>query len=240
MNTGKFIKEIQKQNGLSQEKMASILKVSRPTYIKIINGDVDITLNQAKTLCSRFELSLEELEQGERKGYTRVDKPLENKEKFTSVMLYILDKIGAKPNVGQTVIYKILYFLDFDYYEKHEKQLMGLTYIKNTYGPTPKYFNKYVKELNEKGIIEIVKSKYFGKDQTKYLPIKTLKKDKLTAIEIAFIDSTLEELQNKTAKELCDFSHLDVPWIGARIKEEIEYEAVFYRDKNTSISKRKK
>jgi len=30
-----------------------------------------------------------------------------------------------------TVLYKILYFIDFDYYEKYEEQLMGALYIKN-------------------------------------------------------------------------------------------------------------
>jgi hypothetical protein len=42
-----------------------------------------------------------------------------------------LRKVGGKPNEGMTVIYKRLYFIDFDYYEKYEYQLMGLVYVKN-------------------------------------------------------------------------------------------------------------
>ena len=63
----------------------------------------------------------------------RVDVPLMNVVKFKEVLLYILSKIGAKPNVGQTVIYKLLYFIDFDFYELYEEQILGLRYIKNTY-----------------------------------------------------------------------------------------------------------
>lgn len=59
----------------------------------------------------------------------RISIPENNIEKFKQVFLYILSKVGAKPNVGQTVLYKLLYFIDFDYYELYEKQLMGLSYI---------------------------------------------------------------------------------------------------------------
>jgi hypothetical protein len=54
----------------------------------------------------------------------RISVPAENVEKFKQALLYITQKIGALPNVGQTVLYKILYFCDFDYYEKFEEQLI--------------------------------------------------------------------------------------------------------------------
>lgn len=66
--------------------------------------------------------------------------------------------MGAKPNVGETVLHKLLYFIDFDYYEKYEENLMGLTYIKNYYGPTSVEFSAVVKDMQEKGEVEAVKS----------------------------------------------------------------------------------
>ena len=48
-----------------------------------------------------------------------------------------------------TVLYKLLYFIDFDYYEKFEDQLVGATYIKNHFGPTPVEFKKIVDSLQE-------------------------------------------------------------------------------------------
>jgi len=59
-----------------------------------------------------------------------------NPDKFKQVLLYVLDKVGGKPNVGETVLHKLLYFIDFDYYERFEETLMGATYIKNHHGPT--------------------------------------------------------------------------------------------------------
>lgn len=67
----------------------------------------------------------------------RISIPANNAQKFREVLLYILNKIGAKSNVGESVIYNLLYFIDFDFYEKYEEQLIGATYKKNTFGPTP-------------------------------------------------------------------------------------------------------
>ena len=164
----------------------------------------------------------------------RIDIPRENITKFKQVLLYILNKVGAKPNVGQTVIYKLLYFIDFDYYELYEEQLMGLKYIKNTYGPTPVDFAKLIQEMEKNGELEEVKTKYFKKDQTKYLPIKEPNLSLLSAQELRHIDKELERLSDKTGKELSDFSHKDIPWIIAKDKEILEYESVFYRTAETS------
>ena len=60
----------------------------------------------------------------------------ERPDLFRQVILYVLDKVGGKPNIGETVLHKLFYFIDFDYYEKFEENLMGETYIKNGYGPT--------------------------------------------------------------------------------------------------------
>ena len=149
-------------------------------------------------------------------------------------MLYILNKVGAKPNVGQTVIYKLLYFIDFDYYEIFEEQLMGLKYIKNTYGPTPIDFAKLIQEMEKDGELEEVKTKYFNKDQTKYLPIKEPNLSLLSGQEIKHIDDELARLSDMTAKELSEYSHKDIPWIGANMGEIMDYEAVFYRNDDTS------
>ena len=78
----------------------------------------------------------------------RVSVPIKNIPKFKEVFLYILNEIGAKPNVGKMVLFKLLYFIDFDYYELYEEQLMGLQYIKNKYGPTPVEFEELCQQMN--------------------------------------------------------------------------------------------
>ncbi len=141
----------------------------------------------------------------------------------------------TKTNVGETVLYKLLYFIDFDFYEKYEEQLIGATYIKNYHGPTPIEFKPIVEEMGKKGEIEKVRSKYFQYDQKKYLPRRKPDLSRLNAQEIKHIDEVLARLSNKNAQELSDYSHNDVPWITTEDGKPIEYEAVFYRSRKTSV-----
>ncbi len=143
-------------------------------------------------------------------------------------MLYILNKVGSKPNIGETVLYKILYFIDFNFYEKYEEQFIGATYIKNHFGPTPLEFAKIIKEMEGKDL-EKVSVKYFQYPQTKYIPLRKPYLTKLKANETAEIDAVLERLSDMNAAEISEYSHNDVPWLTTEDKQRIDYEAVFYR-----------
>jgi hypothetical protein len=68
-------------------------------------------------------------DQAERKAkaQVRINAPQKNLQKFKEVLLYLLDKVGSKSNVGEGVVYKLLYFIDFNFYEKYEEQLVGAT-----------------------------------------------------------------------------------------------------------------
>jgi uncharacterized phage-associated protein len=58
----------------------------------------------------------------------------------------------------------------------------------------------------------------------------------LTGRELQHIDRVLERLSDKTATELSELSHKDIPWIGTKMREVIDYEAVFYRTADTSVN----
>ena len=145
--------------------------------------------------------------------------------------------MGGKPNVGQTVLYKLLYFIDFDYYEKFEEQLIGARYMKNTHGPTPVAFAKIIKELERDGKIETIKSKFYKFDQTKYLvnPNNPIDLSGLSGTDIAHIDWELARLSDLTASQISALSHKDTPWLVAKEKEIMGYEFVFYRPEETSV-----
>ena len=250
-NLYKKIKELREQNKFSQEYLAEKLGVSRPTYIQIENGKRDITVPEAKKLASIFSLSLESFlennvsatqevvlesdTQNEKESDIRIVMPRANVKKFKEVLLYVLSKVGAKPNIGETALYKLLYFIDFDFYEKFEEQLTGAHYIKNHYGPIPVEFKKIVENMEGKKEIERVKSSYFQYEQKKYLPRREPDLKSLSAQEIKHIDEVLARLSDKNANELSDYSHNDVPWKVHKSGEIISYESVFYRDSEHSV-----
>jgi len=249
----KKIKLLRKENSFSQEYIAKELGMSRPTYIQIERGERELTISEARKLASIFSMQLENLlaskkpkktkivlgkekmlEISEEKGI-RIIVPRANIKKFKEVLLYILEKVGAKPNIGETALYKLLYFIDFDFYEKFEEQLTGARYIKNHYGPTPIEFKKIVEEMEKKGELERVKSKYFQYNQKKYLPRREPDLRRLSAREIKHIDEVIARLSDKNANELTEYSHSDVPWRIHKNGEIISYESVFYRDVGHSV-----
>src|SRR3989338_10169462 len=246
-----FLLELRKSNGISQAFVAEKIGVSRASYIEIEKGAKELTLSQANKIAEIFNVSLDELISGKtmpaikvsiqdkpekkEKQEIRIDVPQKNLKKFKEVVLYILEKVGSKSNVGMTVLYKLLYFIDFDYYEKFEEQLVGATYIKNHFGPTPVEFKKIVESMESKGELETVKSKYFQHEQTKYLPRREPDISVLNAKEIKHIDEVLSRLSDKSALELSEYSHKDVPWIGTQDGHVIRYESVFYRTPETSV-----
>jgi len=249
----KKIKILRKENSFSQEYIAKELGMSRPTYMQIEKGERELTISEARKLASIFSMGLENLLVSERATKTkivlekekkhksskaieiRIIIPRANVKKFKEVLLYILEKVGAKPNIGETALYKLLYFIDFDFYEKFEEQLTGARYIKNNYGPTPVEFKKIVEEMEEEDEIERVKSRYFQYDQKKYLPLRRSDLRRLSAQEVKHIDEVLARLSDKNANELTEYSHSDVPWRVHKDGEIISYESVFYRDMDHSV-----
>ena len=236
-----IIKNKRKLIGLSQSEVAESLGISRPTYVKIEKGETKPAEQQKAILARLFDMSQNTFEASISDRVVISDKvetretPKENVKKFKEVLLYILDKVGSRPNIGQTALYKLLYFIDFDYFEKFEEQLIGATYIKNTYGPTPVSFAKIVRQMASEGKLVEVKSKYFDRDQTKYIGVEEADVSGLSGKELKHIDDEIERLGHLTAKQLSELSHKDTPWLVAKEREVMEYEYVFYRPEETSV-----
>jgi len=236
-----WIQTKRKITGLSQDQVAKILGISRPTYIKLEKGVSKPTEEQKSILASIFNVSKETVEKenvGNNIKFEIKPKeiPKENAERFKQILLYIISKVGGRPNIGQTAIYKLLYFIDFDYYEKYQEYLIGAKYIKNTHGPTPVSFAKISRDLEEKGQLVEVKSKYFNFDQTKYMVTDEPDLSLLSAKQLKHIDDELVRLATKSARELSDLSHKDTPWKVAKDRQELNYRHVFYRPDETSVS----
>lgn len=221
--------EKRKELGLSQQEVADFLGITRPTFAKIEKGERALKEEEEKKLNELFTSISDD------STNMRINIPQKNIDKFKQVLLYVLEKVGAKPNIGMTVLYKLLYFIDFDYYEKYEEQCMGLTYFKNTYGPTPREFKGVIDDMIKNNEIEEVKSTYFKREQKKYLPHKAPNLKILNAEELEMIEDVLNRYANKSANELTALSHQDTPWRLAKDKEDLEYEYAFYRPDRFSV-----
>src|SRR3990170_603953 len=247
---GHRIKMLREKTGMSQNMLSQKMDISRPAVSQIESGERKISADELQKLSHVFRVSVDDLlnpvkepevhlhkgkEWKTAKPKMRISVPQKNLQKFKEVLLYILNKVGAKENIGETVIYKLLYFIDFDFYEKYEEQLIGATYIKNKYGPTPVEFVKIVERMIKDEEVEKVKSEYFKLQQTKYLPRRKPDLTKLTATEVEVIDDVLNRLSDMNASQISAYSHGDVPWVTTNDGDAIEYESVFYRTPPYSV-----
>ena len=251
-----FLKKFRQKQDISQEFLAKKISVSRPTYAQIENGVRDMSVKEAQKLALFFGLSLENFLAGrenmepkvkldkaikqqmklrKQKQKMRISVPQEKVEKFKEVLLYILERIGARPNIGEAVVCKLMYFIDFDYYEKFEEQLIGAKYIKNHFGPTPVAFKEIITQMEQNGDLTHVTKKYFQHDQKKYLPRRSANLSNFSAQEKELIDWEIERFKDFNATKMRDYSHKDVPWIGANDLQPINYEAVFSRTDEFSV-----
>jgi transcriptional regulator with XRE-family HTH domain len=247
---GLRIKELREKAGMSQDALAQKMKLPRPAISQIESGARKIATDELVKFSQILHVTVDDflnpgkepevhLHEGKEekvvKPQLRISVPQKNLQKFKEVLIYILNKVGAKENIGETVIYKLLYFIDFDFYEKYEEQLIGATYIKNKYGPTPVEFAKIVEQMTSHEEIMKVKSEYFNFPQTKYLPRRKPDLAKLKANEIEVIDDVLNKLSEMNASQISAYSHNDVPWMTTEDGEAIEYESVFYRTPPYSV-----
>ena len=247
---GQRVAELRKTKGLSQEYLSKSVKISRPSLAQIELGNRGIDILELQKLSQVLGFSLDDFmskdftaaqeisvkeEKKSKKEVERISIPTLQLNKFKNVLLYILERCAGKPNVGETVLYKLLYFSDFNYYELYEEHLTGAKYRKLPYGPVPQKLNTIIKQMMDDGQLQRVKTEYHGYPQTRYLPLEKADLTELRASEKEVIDRVIEQMSDWSASAISNYSDKDMPWIASKEGEEINYELVFYRDAPFSV-----
>jgi transcriptional regulator with XRE-family HTH domain len=247
---GQRITALRKLKGLSQEDLAKSVKISRPSLAQIELGNRSVDILELQKLSLILEFSLDDFmskdfsasqevegkeEKKAMKEEERISVPTLQISKFKNVLLYILERCAGKPNFGETVLYKLLYFSDFNYYELYEEHLTGAKYRKLPYGPVPQKLDTIIGQMIEKGQLQRVKTEYQGYPQTRYLPLVKADLTELRASEKEIIDRVIEQMSDWSAAAISNYSHKDMPWLASKEGEEINYELAFYRDAPFSV-----
>jgi len=247
---GQRITELRKMKGLSQEDLAKSVKISRPSLAQIELGNRGVNVFELQKLSLILSFSLDDFmsknfsvsqdvegkaEAKSEKTDERISVPTLQVNKFKNVLLYILERCAGKPNVGETVLYKLLYFSDFNYYELYEEHLTGAKYRKLPYGPVPQKLDTIIGQMMEKGMIQRIKTEYYDKMQTRYIPLAKADLTELKASEKEVIDKVIEQMSDWSASAISSYSHKDMPWLASKEGEEINYELAFYRDAPFSV-----
>ncbi len=219
---GKRVAELRKVKGLSQQDLSKTVKISRPSLaqIELGNRSIDILELQQMSMVLGFSLDdfmsknfsvkeedLDGASKKVKKVVERTSVPALQVNKFKNVLLYILERCAGKPNIGETVLYKLLYFSDFNYYERYEEHLTGAKYRKLPYGPVPQKLDTIILQMLDQKQLQRVKSDYHGYQQTRYLPLVKANLTLLKASEKEVIDRVIEQMSDWSAAAISNYLH---------------------------------
>lgn len=247
---GQRVAMLRKIKGLSQEELAKKIEMSRPSLAQVEMGNRNLNVLELQKISIALGFSLDHFmaedfkvsEDLDSESMVRAPKVTERISvpelqvgKLKNILLYLLERCAGKPNVGETVLYKLLYFADFNYYELYEDHLTGATYRKLPYGPVPQKLDAILNQMIEMKALQRVKTDYHGLPQTRYLPLEKPDLTLLKASEKEVIDKVIQQYSDWSAAAISNYSHKDMPWLASDEGEAIDYELAFYRDAPYSV-----
>jgi transcriptional regulator with XRE-family HTH domain len=208
-----------------------MLGVGRLTLLQIEADKRQVKADELKKLSQIFDVSVDFLLSDTPK-IQPIKVNTQQKKKFEQLLLYILSKVGGKHNVGKVVLYKLLYFAEFDYHELYpENYLSGYPFIKLPMGPAPYNFNELVSTMEEEKSVATMIVPYFNQYQQRFVANVPVEPDKrFTKEEKACIDDVIERYSDLPANVISDLSHKDKPWQLSEDMGVILYNTVKFRE----------
>jgi transcriptional regulator with XRE-family HTH domain len=241
---GQRIGEYRRIKGLTQSDLAKNIGMSRSVLTQIELGNRNLNVIEFQNIAMVLGFSADQfLSSGFGKTNKFLKKPKPAKEeniirisvpklkvdKFKNVLLYLLKCCACKPNIGETVINKLLYFCDFNYYVIYEEHLTGARYKKLPYGPVPTHLNSIIIQMVADKQLQKIKTEYHGFTQTRYLPLVKPNLMQLSVAEKMVIDDVIRQIGDWNASKISEYSHKDKPWRATDDGDYIGYNLVFYR-----------
>jgi len=158
------------------------------------------------------------------------------KDKFKQALHYLILKTSGPEykNVGKKVLHKLLYFNDFNYYERYELPMTGETYVKKEHGPFSTHFKEAISELEHDGYIVEEVVDYYNHPQTKYRAKESMNYT-FSQQEMNNLSDTLSRYSLMNGRQIEGISHRDMPWVAAEADGILDYEFVFYRSDDLAV-----
>jgi len=153
-----------------------------------------------------------------------------NQKKYGNTVLYLCERLNGEVR-GKKKLAKLLYFADFDFYEKNQKSITGDIYRALPMGPFPTALETMTKAMMKSKVMTVDQAKEHGG----YNPTeiyRSLGKPDLSVFdkgETEMLDRIIVKYGHLNGKQLEELSHAEAPYIGTELKKEIPYELAFYR-----------
>lgn len=158
-------------------------------------------------------------------------------QKYESVILYIAQKLGGEIR-GKKKLAKLLYFVDFDSFEKNNQPITGDSYKALPMGPFPEHMADVIQELSNENKISVESvDEHPGYNATEVY--KLTKKDlefSFSLEEVKILNRIIQKYGHLNGKELEILTHAEAPYVGTKSGEVMAYELAYYRGTDFSIN----
>ena len=214
------IRELRKQHGLSQDQVAVELKVSRPTYIAIEQGEKELTLSQLKSLVALYGIRPEEIA-----GDLIAGNPSDSAmPKFKQIILNALHFGGdtGDGKITKTKLAKLVYLADFAWFYYHDQAMSGLSYRCIQRGPVPDDYFRAIDDLFDEGLITIQQSGAAFMIAANEAPSRSSLKDE----EVKLIQKIAKKWKDKPTSDIVEFTHNQNPWKSTEQGRTVSYELI--------------
>lgn len=153
-----------------------------------------------------------------------------DEEKLAQLILYVSDRCATHKLFGATKLNKILYLADMYSFLHTGKAITGVPYRKLEKGPVPKRLVQVRNKLEEEGALAVKTAPVYSLSQERTIALKDPDLSDFTGSEIALVDSVIEQLKDKTSKEVSDLTHKMAGWTIAKYGEDIPYVTILIDD----------
>lgn len=243
------IKRLRESAKLSQQQVADGISMSRSSYSQLELGQRSLSAEELVALARFFECD-ESVILASPPLPTNKSPDKDDTYIMQQVILYMANKLADKPNFGETLLNKLLYFVDFDFYEWTGELMTGQEYIKQPFGPVPKKISTILDAMEAQGSIKRISTQRHGHVQKK---VKAIAEPDMSVFEEIdkisripdynyipytdlplakeFMDLIIEKFGDWTAQAVTKRSHEDEPYkLSVNFWDTLEPALAFYRD----------
>lgn len=221
-NTYENLKKMRASFWFSQEQIAKYLNINRSAVALMESGKRKVKYEELKKLSKLYDITIDSLENSI--DLTHIKNDTLNIKKFENVLLYILGKCWAKPNIWKTMIYKLLYFVDFKFIEDNWKYITWIKYVKFPRWPVPYNFDLHIQKMIDEQLVTQFSTVYCWYLQYKLIPNVDFEKNSLSQKEILHIDNIIDKYSDMSATEISEASHNEFPWLVTKNMCEIKFD----------------
>lgn len=163
--------------------------------------------------------------------------PKIDQKKYKNAIIFFAQKI-QNGTLGKLKLMKLLYYLDFDFFEKYGRSITGDEYLRFEMGPVPRQAKSLLEKMNGKEI-KITKRKIANgyNDQEHIEALTSFDPNVFEPEELLMLADVASKWEKFTGSDMKSASHGEAPWIAAKPNEVIDYNLVYYRNKYGEMDK---